>query len=79
MGIIGLGSELDDGKYGPDDFDLLRALGTQAASALLAVHMAEQLVKTREQIAWDNFSAFGASCKMTEDFPNGKIFNNMLK
>jgi hypothetical protein len=21
----------------------------------------------------------GASCKMTEDFPNGKIFNNMLK
>jgi excisionase family DNA binding protein len=24
-------------------------------------------------------STTGASCKMTEDFPNGKIFNNMLK
>jgi hypothetical protein len=35
------------GLYGHDDFDLLTALGTQAASALLAAHRAEELAHAR--------------------------------
>jgi|GEM_PF-994835 len=58
VGLIGLGPEFTGGSYGYDDFDLLTALGTQAASALLAVRMAEKLAHTREQQAWDKLSAF---------------------
>jgi putative PEP-CTERM system histidine kinase len=58
VGLIGLGPEFTDGRYGRDDFDLLTALGTQAASALLAVRMAEKLAHAREQEAWDRLSAF---------------------
>ncbi len=42
-GLIGLGPEFTGGEYGHDDFDLLTALGSQTASALLAVRMAEEL------------------------------------
>jgi len=58
VGIIGLGPEFTGGQYGHDDFDLLTALGSQTASALLAVRMAEELAHTREQQAWDRLSAF---------------------
>jgi putative PEP-CTERM system histidine kinase len=58
VGLIGIGPEFTGGRYGQDDFDLLTALGTQAASALLAVRMAEQLAHTREKDAWDRLSAF---------------------
>ena len=58
VGIIGLGPEFTGGQYGYDDFDLLTALGSQTASALLAVRMAEELAHTREQQAWDRLSAF---------------------
>jgi putative PEP-CTERM system histidine kinase len=58
VGLIGLGPEHTGGKYGPDDFDLLAALGSQAASALLAVRTAEELARVREQSAWETLSAF---------------------
>lgn len=58
VGIIGLGPEFTGGQYGHDDFDLLTALGSQTASALLAVRMAEELAFAREQQAWDRLSAF---------------------
>ena len=56
--MIGLGPEYTGGRYGQDDFDLLAGLGSQTASALLAVRMAEELADTREQQAWDRLSAF---------------------
>lgn len=58
IGIIGLGPEYTGGEYGYDDFDLLAALGTQTASAMLAVRMAEELARAREQQAWNRLSAF---------------------
>jgi putative PEP-CTERM system histidine kinase len=58
VGVIGLGPEFTGGKYGHDDFDLLTALGSQTASALLAVRMAEELAHSREQQAWHRLSAF---------------------
>jgi putative PEP-CTERM system histidine kinase len=57
-GLIGLGPEFTGGQYGHDDFDLLTALGSQTASALLAVRMAEKLAHAREQQAWHRLSAF---------------------
>lgn len=57
-GLIGLGPEFTGGQYGHDDFDLLIALGSQTASALLAVRMGEELAHTREQQAWHRLSAF---------------------
>ena len=57
-GLIGLGPEFTGGQYGHDDFDLLTALGSQTASALLAVRMAEELAHAREQQAWNRLSAF---------------------
>jgi len=57
-GLIGLGPEYTGGQYGHDDFDLLTALGSQTASALLAVRMAEELAHAREQQAWNRLSAF---------------------
>ena len=58
VGLIGLGPEYTGGIYGTDDFDLLSALGSQAASALLAVRTAEELARAREQSAWNTLSAF---------------------
>jgi putative PEP-CTERM system histidine kinase len=58
VGLIGLGPEFTGSRYGQDDFDLLAALGTQTASALLAVRMAEKVAHARERRAWDKLSAF---------------------
>ncbi len=58
LGMIGLGREFTGGHYGHDDFDLLMALGTQAATGLLAGRMAEALAQARQQEAWDTMSAF---------------------
>lgn len=58
VGILGIGPEFTGGRYGQDDFDLLAALGTQAASSILAARMAEQLAKNRQQEAWDVMAAF---------------------
>jgi putative PEP-CTERM system histidine kinase len=58
LGLIVLGPEFTGGRYGDDDFDLLSAIGTQAASALLAARMAEELSRTRQQEVWNIMSAF---------------------
>lgn len=58
VGLIGLGAETTGGRYGHDDFDLLAALCSHAASALLAVRNAEALAREREQSAWNHLSAF---------------------
>lgn len=58
VGLIGLGPEYTGGVYGYDDYDLLTALGSQTAAALVAVRMAEKLAKAREQRAWERLSAF---------------------
>jgi putative PEP-CTERM system histidine kinase len=58
VGLIGLGPEFSGGRYGHDDFDLLTAIGTQSASALTAVRMANKLAEVRERRAWDKLSAF---------------------
>ena len=58
VGLIGLGTESTGGRYGHDDFDLLAALSSHAASALLAVQNAEMLARAREKSAWNRLSAF---------------------
>lgn len=58
LGFIGLGPEFTGGKYGYDDFDLLTVLGSQTASSLMAVRMAEKLANAREQEAWNSLSTF---------------------
>ena len=58
VGLIGLGPEFTGSVYGHDDYDLLIALGSQAAAALMAVRMAEKLAEARERRAWDRLSAF---------------------
>ncbi len=58
VGLVGVGPEFTGGRYGPDDFDLLEALGTQAASALMSARSAQALAEARRQEAWDAMSAF---------------------
>jgi len=58
VGLIGLGPEFTGGRYGHDDYDLLIALGSQTATALMAVRTAEKLAGARERQAWDRLSAF---------------------
>ncbi len=58
VGFIGLGPEYTGSRYGHDDFDLLTALSTQAASAILSVRMAERLARISEKKALDTLSAF---------------------
>ena len=58
VGLVGLGPEYTGGRYGRDDFDLLTALGSQAASAILAARTAEKLAQARETSAWSALSAF---------------------
>ncbi|MFP4390496.1 MAG: XrtA/PEP-CTERM system histidine kinase PrsK, partial [Desulfococcaceae bacterium] len=58
VGLVGVGPEFTGGRYGPDDFDLLEALGTQAASALSSARSAQALAEARRQEAWDVMSAF---------------------
>ncbi|MDL2122107.1 MAG: PEP-CTERM system histidine kinase PrsK [Deltaproteobacteria bacterium] len=73
-GLIGLGPEFTGGQYGYDDFDLLTFLGSQTASALLAVHMAEKLAHTRERRAWNRLSAF-----VLHDIKNAATMLSLLR
>ncbi len=74
VGLIGLGPEYTGGRYGHDDFDLLTVLGSQTASALLAVRMAEKLAHSREQQAWNRLSAF-----VLHDIKNAATMLSMLQ
>ena len=74
VGLIGLGSEYTGGRYGRDDFDLLTALGSQAASAILAARAAEKLAQVRETSAWDTLSAF-----VLHDIKNATTMLNLVK
>jgi putative PEP-CTERM system histidine kinase len=74
VGLIGLGPEFTDGQYGYDDFDLLTVLGSQTASALLAVRMAEKLAHAREQQAWNRLSAF-----VLHDIKNAATMLSLLR
>jgi putative PEP-CTERM system histidine kinase len=74
LGLIGLGPEFTGGEYGHDDFDLLTALGSQAASALLAARMAEELAHVREQQAWNRLSAF-----VLHDIKNAATMLSLLR
>jgi putative PEP-CTERM system histidine kinase len=58
FGFIGVGSEKTGGPYGRDDYDLLTALCSQAASALLSARMVEELAQARQKSAWDTMSSF---------------------
>ena len=73
MGLIGLGPEYTGGRYGHDDFDLLTALGSQAASAILAARTAEKLAQVRETFAWDTLSAF-----VLHDIKNAATMLNLV-
>jgi putative PEP-CTERM system histidine kinase len=74
IGLIGLGPEFTDGQYGHDDFDLLTVLGSQTASALMAVRMAEELAHAREQQAWNHLSAF-----VLHDIKNAATMLSLVK
>ncbi len=74
VGLIGLGPEYTGGQYGHDDFDLLTVLGSQTATALLAVRMAEELAHAREQQAWNRLSAF-----VLHDIKNAATMLSMLQ
>jgi len=58
VGLIGLGPEYTGSRYGKDDFDLLSALGSQAAAAVLAGRMAEELSSAKQREAWGTLAAF---------------------
>ena len=73
-GLIGLGPEFTGGQYGHDDFDLLTVLGSQTASALMSVRMAEELAHTREQQAWMRLSAF-----VLHDIKNAATMLSLLR
>jgi putative PEP-CTERM system histidine kinase len=74
IGLIGLGPEYTGGEYGYDDFDLLTVLGSQTASALMAVRMAEELAHSREQQAWNRLSAF-----VLHDIKNASTMLSLVK
>jgi putative PEP-CTERM system histidine kinase len=74
VGLIGLGPEFTGGQYGYDDFDLLTAIGSQTASALLTVRMAEKLANTRKQQALNQLSAF-----VLHDIKNAATMLSLLR
>lgn len=74
VGLIGLGPEYTGGRYGRDDFDLLKALGAQAASAIFAARAAEELAQAREKSAWDTLSAF-----VLHDIKNAATMLNLVR
>ena len=73
-GLIGLEPDFAGGQYGYDDFDLLAVLGSQTASALLAVRRAEELAHARERQAWNRLSAF-----VLHDIKNAATMLSMLQ
>ncbi len=74
VGLIGLGPEFTGGQYGHDDFDLLTVLGSQTASALMAVRIAEELAHMREQQAWNRLSSF-----VLHDIKNASTMLSLLQ
>jgi putative PEP-CTERM system histidine kinase len=74
VGLIGLGPEYTGGLYGRDDFDLLTALGSQAALAILAAHAAEKQAQARETSAWNTLSSF-----VLHDIKNAAMLLNLVK
>ncbi|MCD6225197.1 MAG: hypothetical protein J7K32_06715, partial [Deltaproteobacteria bacterium] len=74
VGLIGLGPEFTGGQYGYDDFDLLTVMGSQTASALIAVRMAEKLAHAREQQAWNQLAAF-----VLHDIKNAATMLSLLR
>jgi len=74
VALIGLGPEYTGGRYGRDDFDLLKALGSQAASAILTARTAEKLAQVREASAWNTLSAF-----VLHDIKNAATMLNLVK
>ena len=74
VGLIGLGPEYTESRYGRDDFDLLTALCSQAASAILAARTAERLAQERESSAWNTLSAF-----VLHDIKNAATMLNLVK
>ena len=74
MGLIGLGPEYTGGRYGRDDFDLLSALGSQAAAAIFAARAAEELAQAREKSAWDTLSTF-----VLHDIKNAATMLNLVR
>ena len=74
VGLIGLGPEYTGGRYGPDDFDLLAALGSQAALAVLAARAAEKRAQTREMSAWNTLAAF-----VLHDIKNAAAILNLIR
>ena len=74
VGMVGLGPEYSESRYGRDDFDLLTALCSQAASALMVAIMAEKLAQERESSAWNTLSAF-----VLHDIKNAATMLNLVK
>jgi len=74
LGFVAIGPEFDQGTYGQDDFDLLAALGSQAASAILACRTSEKLARIRERQVWDRLSAF-----VLHDIKNAASMLGLLK
>ena len=58
VGCIGLGQQYTGGRYSQEDFDLLTALGCQAASALLTAQLTKKNVHRRERRTLQNMSTF---------------------
>ena len=58
VGCIGLGKQYTGGYYTQKDFDLLTALGSQAASTLIAVQLTEKNVHRHERRTLQNMSTF---------------------
>jgi putative PEP-CTERM system histidine kinase len=58
-GFVMLGRPLNRGEiYNYEDFDLMKTLAKQAASALLNLHLSEQLTRSREMAAIGRVSSF---------------------
>ncbi|MFQ5455380.1 MAG: XrtA/PEP-CTERM system histidine kinase PrsK [Nitrospirota bacterium] len=58
LGMVGVGTEFSGHSYGKDDYDLLFALCSQAASILYSIMIAEELSETRELGTFHKLSAF---------------------
>jgi putative PEP-CTERM system histidine kinase len=74
VGMVGLGPEHATGRYGRDDFDLLTALCSQAASAILAARSAEKLAQARETNALNTLSTF-----VLHDIKNAAAMLSLVK
>ncbi len=58
VGLIGVGPEASGKPFGHEDWQLLSTIAAQAASALVAARLSEELVATREMEAFHRLSAF---------------------